>query len=164
MRAITLAIFVFIADAACAADEGGYVGAALGDASVTTCQSFASTGGGTCGSSEAFRVFGGYAFNRALAIEAGLSDLGSIGTAFELSGVVSLPFSEHFAAYGKLGAVSGDSNSNYDRINNNVPKLGDATVGVGLRIDVSPRFAVRLEYQIFEGVDLATLGALLRFE
>jgi len=164
MRAVTLAGLLVIANATWAADEGGYIGAGFGNASVTTCQNFASTDGGTCGSSEAFRVFGGYAFNRALAIEAGFSDLGSIGTAFELSGVVSLPFTEHFAAYGKLGAVSGDSNSNYDRINNNVPKLGDVTVGVGLRFDVSPRFAVRLEYQIYEGVDVSTLGALVRFQ
>ena len=163
LRALAFAVVLLAAGGAWAADEGGYIGAGFGNASVTSCQEFTSTQGNTCGSSTAVRVFGGYAFNRVLAIEAGLSDLGSIGTAFELSGVVSLPFTERFALYGKVGAVSADSNSNYDPQNNNVPKLGDVTVGLGFRFDLSPRFAVRLEYQAYEGVDLATLGMLYRF-
>src|SRR5438552_2024750 len=131
MRTIVLATLLLAANTAWAADEGGYIGGGFGNARVTSCQEFTSTQGNTCGRSTAVRVFGGYAFNRVLAIEAGFSDLGSIGTAFELSGVVSLPFTERFALYGKVGAVSADSNSNYDPKNNNVPKFGDATVGFG---------------------------------
>src|SRR5437016_2707671 len=95
--ASAFAITLLAASSAWAADEGGYIGGGFGNASLTSCQEFTSTQGSTCGSSTAVRIFGGYAFNRVFAIEAGFSDFGSIGTAFELSGVVSLPFTERFA-------------------------------------------------------------------
>jgi OOP family OmpA-OmpF porin len=139
-----LASTMMVAGPAFAQDQGWYIGATLG-------QSKAKDGCtdviGSCDDKDsAWRILGGYQFNKNLAVELGYTDLGEVSgdepgfgpfsvetTVFELVAVGSWPFANNFAAYGKLGMYRGDpdaSGGGFSLSESNT----DMTYGVGLRL------------------------------
>ena len=128
----------------------------------------------------AWRLMGGYQVNRNFAVEAGYHDLGKASipgaaikaSAMELLGVGLLPAGP-VSVVGKLGLMRGSAKCQgcalqVEETNTNV------TWGAGLQFDVTPRVAVRGEWQrynnlgggAFNGkydVDTWTLGAHYRF-
>jgi len=143
-----------------------------------------------------YKGFLGYQINRYFALEGGYFDLGnfdfSARTApagrltgnieldgFNLDAVLSLPFTEKFSAFGRVGA-------NYAKTADRFVGTGAVNVldpsrskhatkvkaGVGLQFDFTPSFGMRLEgerYRVDDAVgntgdiDVATLGLLYRF-
>lgn len=186
-----LGILIVLALAAplpAAAQERLYVGASLGSAkSKNTCEGII----GTCDDQDtAYKLFGGYEFNRNVAVEAGYGYLGDVtatGTfqgqpldfevtnkALDVSAIFTAPFSERFAIFGRLGVYrsqvelrgslgplqGGDQNSAF-------------TWGAGVRIGFGRALAVRAEWQHYpniggsnagvDDIDYMSLGLILGF-
>jgi len=151
MKALLLLATAALLAASLAAWAEPYIGASLGASSEPArCEEDLTR---RCeGNMVAVRGFGGYAFTRELAIEAGLTGIeGSV--ALDLSTIASMPLGERVALFGRLGAFAADNHTGL-------------TVGAGLRFDVGENSAMRLEWQHFEGgdgLDVLFIGIMGRF-
>ena len=143
--------------------SSAYVGGSIGQSKVKVdC-------GGCDTKDTAFRLFGGYQFNRNIAAELGYSDLGSGGTveanAWDLSGVFSWPFANQLAAFGRLGLA---------RVEGNSEEKNALTWGLGVQYDVTRNLGIRGEFQRYKvdagaalgdvDIDVLSIGALWRFQ
>jgi OOP family OmpA-OmpF porin len=140
----------------------------------------------------AWKLFGGYQFNRYLGVEAGYVDLGKAGvggtsagnpaaasfesTVWQAAAVGSLPLSPQFAATAKLGVARADTD-----ITGNIGATPIATTdrntaptyGLGMRYDINKNIGVRAEWERFRlgggsiagksDADLFSVNALYRF-
>jgi OOP family OmpA-OmpF porin len=151
-----------------------YVGGTVGQAEFKdACQGLAS-----CDEKDtAWRILGGYQFNRNFAAEIGYHNLGEAsapggaaeGTAWELVGIGTLPLGNQFSAYGKLGVYRGELEAFGAEETNN-----DLTFGVGLQYDFTRALGVRGEWQRYSNmgggavaetdVDVLNVGAVYRFQ
>ena len=154
---------------AIAQDTGFYVGGALGQSSFDVdC-----TGTTSCDDKDSsWKIFGGYQFNKNLALEFGYADLGEAtasvsvppftvngsleSTVWELVAIGSLPIADRFSIFGKIGLYRADTD-----INASVPGLGsasesdsntDLTFGVGARYDFTRNLGVRFDWQRYQDV------------
>lgn len=97
-----------------------------------------------------FSFFGGYQFNRYLAVEGGYrdfghADVGSTGfrsTAFEADLVGSFPLYGSFGVLGRIGGFNAKVKGGGDE-----SKKTGLTYGLGVYYDTSPQFGFRAEYQ-----------------
>jgi OOP family OmpA-OmpF porin len=143
-----------------------------------------------------FKAFGGYQFNKYLAMEGGYYDLGDFGftsstvppgtlhgvlgvRGLNLDGVLSLPFTEKFSAFGRVGVAYSEAEGAFESTGlvtvlepNSEKRAADLKFGVGLQYDFTPRFGMRLEaerYRVDDSVgikgdiDLLSAGILFRF-
>lgn len=121
---------------------------------------------------QAWKVFAGYHFNRTLAIELGIGNLGeterrsadAAGVAFnssvesraiELLGVASLPVGNRFSVYGKLGFYRAETDAVASA---DTERNADLTFGAGVKLDVQRSFAVRGEWQRYKDVGTTASG------
>jgi OOP family OmpA-OmpF porin len=168
-------------------ETGAYAGLAIGQAKAKDACSGVSSFGVSCDDKDtAWKVFGGYQFMRYLGAEAAYTDFGKAKAsgggvtaeikshAWELVGVGSYPIgTSGFAPYVKLGFYRGEA-----KLSSNVGVSGkgtdsDWTAGVGVRYDIVRNFAVRAEWQRYNGVgggdvgksdvDVLSIGALYKF-
>jgi OmpA-OmpF porin, OOP family len=149
--------------------SSAYIGGSLGQSK------FKVDCGGCDTKDTAFRLFGGYQFNRNIAAELGYTDLGKLGgsggleaNAWDLSGVFSWPFANQFAAFGRLGLarVEGKGGGASDTKN-------ALTWGLGAQYDLSRNLGLRAEFQRYKvdagssdnvNIDVISIGALWRFQ
>jgi OOP family OmpA-OmpF porin len=141
-----------------------------------------------------WRIFGGYQVNRNFAIELGYNAGGeatasvpAIGpippsrvtieaTAWDLSAIGILPFSDRFSAFGRIGLYRADTDVNIDFSGlpfSESDSNTDLTFGIGVRYDFTQNVGARLEWQRYsdvsagvfdEGdVDVLSLGVVVRF-
>lgn len=174
------AILLLAALSAGTANAGGYVGIGLGQSTVDICDDLKSLGATSCDDEDnAWKLFGGYAFNPNFAIEAGWADFGEVNasdgfidlnfqsTAFTVDGKVTAPLTEIFSVFAKMGVA-------FWKVELDVPGVGSADddgqdfrFGFGGEIDFTPQFAVRAEWERndFDGtdVDLLSASAILKF-
>jgi OOP family OmpA-OmpF porin len=122
-----------------------------------------------------WKIYGGYQFNRHLAVEGGYADLGETTasgvlsgvnvnatfevTAWELVGIGSFPVMERLSLLGKIGfyraevdanatgSVPGFSATRAEKENNT-----GTTFGFGASYDISRNFSVRAEWQRYQDV------------
>lgn len=187
-------------------DDGWYIGANAGqskakidDPRITSDlvdEGFTVTGIKDYNSHLGYKLFGGYQFNKYFALEGGYFNLGRFGfTAAtlppgELSGnlklsganldaVGILPFTEKFAAFGRLGYEYADTKDNFagsgavivedPKRNKNASNY---KFGVGLQYAITRAFGVRAEaerYRVDDAVgnkgdiDLFSVGLVIRF-
>jgi OOP family OmpA-OmpF porin len=128
-------------------------------------------------------VFAGYQINSILSAEAGYTNLGKVtfggasikGDAWEASGVAMLavghPFPERLSLYARLGGYRANlkGNAGTGKATNS-----ELTYGAGTQYEVTPKIAVRAEWQRYRSVgeadlprsdiDVLRLGALWRFK
>ena len=113
-----------------------------------------------------FRFLGGYRFNRTLAAELGYAMLydkdGVEATAWELVGVASFPIANRFSVFGKLGLAMWEAEGG------GVKEDGtDLTYGVGVQYDLTPRFAIRGQWQRYDvddaDADVLSIGIIYKF-
>lgn len=173
MKKIVLAAVIATAFAASSAYAQGYIGVGVGSSRVSgvdqTIAPVSLTGGNS--SKTSVKIFGGFKFTPNWGVEAQYSDLGSrnlvmtnggaqIGTGslkasqLSIAATGTLPLASNFSLFGKLG-VSGNS----ARANLSVPAVGfaasssdnksDLMVGVGVSYAITPKIAVRAEYEDF---------------
>jgi OOP family OmpA-OmpF porin len=151
-----------LASASALADvqPGFYVGAGVGKASVEVDDT------GFDADDTAFKVFGGYNFNRNFAVELSYIDGGKpddrfgVGRVevsidgFNLSALGRLPVNDVFSVFGKLGYASYDGEVK-GRVGNSVVASGDGSdedisYGVGASFNVGTAFEVRGEYEAID--------------
>jgi len=145
-------------------------------------------GGLTDEKDTAWKLFGGYQFNRYIAVEAGYADIGKFSVAgpagsasfdtklLQVSAVGSLPLTTQWALTGKLGLARTDTDitggvggapvSQSDRDTN-------PTYGIGARYDFSRTFGLRGEWERFQtgggsiagksDVDVFSINGIFRF-
>jgi len=167
--------------------SNAYVGGSIGQSKYNTdCPSPLS-----CDDKDtAFRLFGGYQFNRNIAAELGYADMGKAkltgpggtdemaATAFDLSAVLMWPFQgTGFNVFGRLGAYAGKLElSGPDHGSKNTTNL---TYGLGAGYDFNKNIGVRGEWQRYSkmkvrndatgveddgDVDVLSIGVLWRFQ
>ena len=190
MKKMLVGFVLTLASAAAAAQDAGfYIGVHIGQAMYReTCDDFTGPGLSCDDKDSAWKVLGGYQFNKHFAAEIGYVDLGTLtargpgGTltadvsAFELVAVGSLPVADRFSVYGKLGLYRGevDGNVNTVLVTGSASETNtDVTFGFGARFDFSKQLGARIEWQRYpsvggpdtgeDDVDLISIGLLFRF-
>ena len=140
----------------------GYIGFGLGSATIRGANSTSGlvtvTGGDS--SKGSAKIYGGFQFTPNWGLEAQYSDLGSrnytVTTAgvvtgsgnarssqYSLAGTGTVPLGTNFALIGKLGVSA--NRAGYPGSNNKTSLMA----GVGVSYSITPRLAVRLEYEDF---------------
>jgi opacity protein-like surface antigen len=163
-------------------DMGFYIGGALGQAEHS--DQCTGAGGVTCDDKDtAWKIFGGYQFNKFLAVEGAYTNFGEASatsagvtvtdeaTAFEVVAVGMYPIIDKLSVYGKLGFFRGeiDRSSNSPAVATGTNSQTDLTFGVGLRYNITNNVAVRAEWQRYTDVgeitdiDVISIGALFKF-
>ncbi len=170
------------------ADDGKkfYAGLAAGSANTQDfCDGAAEIGFSCDDSSSAFRIFGGFQVSRAMSLELGYVDLGKVGGSsgatnislltdgFDVSALFGLPIGNKVTLYTRLGlyhltdrirSTLGPDESNSST---------NATFGAGVRLNLSERTALRVDWQRYASVgdsttgksdiDVVSVAGLLRF-
>lgn len=177
LAVLGLAAAVASAAPAFAQDTGFYAGFHLGQSS----SSDACTGIPSCDDKDtAWKILGGYQFNKYVAAELGYTDLGAASapgakleaTAFEVVAVGSFPVMDKLSIYGKLGLFRGDAEATGP--GGSVSETNtDMTWGIGVRYDFTRNLGVRGEWQQYKGlgggalvetdVDVISVGVLWKF-
>jgi OOP family OmpA-OmpF porin len=184
IAAFSLAALAFAGPALSQSKESGiYIGGALGQAEHSDqCDSPAA--GVSCDNKDsAWKIFGGFQFNRYLAAELGYANLGEAtasagpvsatdeATAFELVALGMFPVVERFSIFGKLGLYRGEleRTSNNPLIQTGSNTQTDFTFGLGVRFDITHNIGLRAEWQRYldlgeiTDVDLISLGVQFKF-
>lgn len=164
---------LFFAGAAAAQQPGlssVYIGGTIGQAEYKD-------GGGGDDKDTAWRILGGYQFNRYFAAELGYHNLGEAsaaggaleGTAWELVGIGAYPIVDKLSVYGKLGVYRGELEAPGAEETNT-----DLTFGVGLQYEVLKNVGLRGEWQRYSkmgggnlvetDVDVLSVGVVYRFQ
>ena len=151
-----------------------YLGATIGQAEFKE----GCLGTGECDDEDtAWRILGGFQFNKFLALELGYYDFGEASSgpftieaeAFELVAVGSFHLTDRFSIYGKVGGYQGTlEGGGADE------DTTDLTYGIGARWDFTKRFGVRGEWQRYESlgggnlletdVDVLSIGLIFSFQ
>lgn len=139
------------------------------------------------GKDTAWKIFGGYMFNRHFGIEAAYINAGEVSysgtfsgfpvtggkvelTAFNVSVLGNLPINEQFSVFGKVGLFSWEAEAS--DITGGFPFSGsddgtDVSFGVGVGYNFTPNFGVRAEYELFQtdnaDASLISIGLVWRF-
>ena len=174
-----LAAAAFISSAAlisipvAAQDAGFYAGGAIGQSRLSgACDGLTIA----CDDKDtAWKLFGGYQFNKYFGLEAGYADLGKAsaagviaGTAvsaevkakgWEFLGVGTIPFTDKLSGYGKLGLVKWDVDAYSSAALGGSIATGSssddgtaATYGLGLKYDFAKNVGTRLEWQRYSNI------------
>ncbi len=173
-KTLTLSVLLALASApALAKDEGFYVGAALGGASIQQKNAdFEDIDFPEFDESDfAWKIFAGYQFNPIFAVEGGYRDLGAptAGTAkvdpygLDLFAVGGIPLGP-IRGFGKLGGIYWDSDTKYDGLKSSDDGF-DFAAGVGLEFELGS-FAIRGEVEYLDILDetwMYTIGATITF-
>jgi OmpA-OmpF porin, OOP family len=150
-------------------DSAWYIGGSVGQSKFDV-----DCSGATCDDTDtAFRVFGGYMFNKHFGVELGYADLGKLtitgalppfGTvsaslkvkAFDLVAVGVLPIGDKFSVYGKLGMYRADSDlsasSTTGLSGSTSDNNTDITGAIGAGYNFTKNLGIRAEYQRYSKV------------
>ena len=145
-------------------DSGWLVGGSVGQSKIKV-----DCSGASCDDTDtAFRVFGGYNFNKNFGVELGYADLGKVtvtapgisgdikSSAWDLMAVGTLPIADKFSVYGKLGMYRAETKtsasisglgSGSEKDNNS-----DVTYAIGGGYDFNKNLGVRVEWQRYSKV------------
>lgn len=163
---------MLVAGPALAQDQGWYAGLTLGQSKQKDACDGVSGAGISCDDKDtAWRILGGYQFNKNLAVELGYTDVGEVSASgtfsasieakiWELVAVGSWPFTPNFSAYGKLGMYRGDTDfsTNNPAFANESESNTDLTYGIGVRWDFTRNLGARAEYQIYKDIGGGNIG------
>lgn len=173
-----LASAMAFAAPAFAQDMGFYAGLSFGQSSLD----LDCSGVPQCDDSDsAWRILGGYRFNRNFAAELGYINFGEFtfgdggansvsveATGFELVAVGMWPLSNEFSVYGKVGLFRWDTDATGTGVfAGSASDSGtDVTFGAGVQYDFTKQFGVRGEWQRYsadDDVDVFSVGVVFRF-
>jgi OOP family OmpA-OmpF porin len=175
---IVLATCTAAALPALAADNGGYVGLSAGKADWKASSINGVTGdsSGTAG-----KVFGGYQFNKNLAVELGYADFGKFGgsgtgsarahsTSVDAVGTFPLG-NTAFSALGRVGVANTRTRTTSALGAESSDRGTDLHAGLGLQYDLSKNAAIRGEWERYRvkgfddknNTDLGTIGVVWKF-
>jgi OOP family OmpA-OmpF porin len=158
---VILLALVAVSTPALSQETSWYAGLGLGQAS----HDVECSGTTTCDDKDtAWKIFGGYQFNKNLGVEAGYTNLGkpSLGDAistttikvkgFEVLAVGTLPINQQFDIYGKAGFFRWDLDVS-DNVFGSISESGtDLTFGIGAKYNFSKSLGIRLEWQRYNDI------------
>ncbi len=166
---LSAALFALVAAStpALSQDAGWYGGLGIGQSTfIGACDGISSPD--SCQEKNtAWKIFGGYQFNRNFAGEFGYTDLGKttasfVGfgslsnavTGFELTGVGSLPVNQQVSVYGRLGFFlwNADFKDGTGLIGSASASGMGLTFGFGASFNLATNVALRLEWQRYKEV------------
>jgi len=170
--ASALLLSAAISAPAFAAAPGGYVAVDVGPATFSGANFGGLAGNVTFPNPGSFHIGGGYHFDQNLGVEGGIVAVGDSTinsgfvsetlktSSFYVAGVGTLPLSEQFDLFGKLGFASTkiDYTSNFF-----IPASASKTnlmYGIGGQFNINRNVGIRLQYENFGKVDFAP-GAIL---
>lgn len=165
---IAAATLAFSAGAQTTNDQSAfYLGGSVGQSKFKDCT------GCSDDKDTAWRLLGGYQFNRNFAAEVGYHNFGEAkfpggsvkANAWELVGVGLFPVSNAFGIYGKLGGHHSELKDGGSETGNGL------TYGAGVQYDIMPALGLRGEWQRYDKVagqsdsklDVLSVGAIYRF-
>jgi OOP family OmpA-OmpF porin len=145
------------------------------------------TSGSTDGKDTAFKVFGGYMFNRHFGVEGAYVNLGEVSysgdffgdlvtggkvevSGFNVAALGSYPISEQFSVFGKIGLFIWEAEAS--DVTGGVPFSAkddgtDISFGLGVGYDFTRNLGVRGEWERFKldevDADLLSIGIVWRF-
>jgi OOP family OmpA-OmpF porin len=179
IRLASILLLALLAAPALAQESGPYIGASLGQAEHgDTCEG----ANLSCDEKDsAWKIYGGYQFNRFVAVEFGYADLGrsaagaNVGgivvnptfevTAFELSGIGFLPLLDRLALFMRLGVYRAETElgGTGTAFGITVPISGkesnsDLTFGLGIQYGITRNIGLRGEWQQYMKVGGADTG------
>jgi OmpA-OmpF porin, OOP family len=168
-------------------DAGWLVGGSFGQSKID-CDTSGIPGASCDDSDTAWRIFGGYQFNRHVAVELGYSTLGEASIslagaratveakAWDVMAVGILPVADRFSVYGKLGWFKADTDlsTNIPGTANGSDSSSGLTYAIGVGYDFSKNFGLRAEWQQYKDVggdnsggesdvDVMSIGVVYRF-
>jgi OOP family OmpA-OmpF porin len=181
---VSSAMMLAVSHASAQAYVGGSVGQSDIDEEITT---GLITSGSVDGKDSAFKIFGGYMFNRNFGIEGAYVDLGEVSysgffgastvtggsvevTGFNISALGAYPINEQFSVFGKIGmflwkAEASDTTAGAPFSAKD--DGADVSFGVGLGYNFTRNLGVRAEWEMFKTDDadatLLSVGLLWRF-
>ncbi|HWM42885.1 MAG TPA: outer membrane beta-barrel protein [Burkholderiales bacterium] len=177
-----------------ASAQGGYIGGSIGQSDIDDEITSGLINGSQSvdGKDTAWKIFGGFMFNRHFGLEVGYVDLGEVsysGTTdafgpiepvtdgkvevwgLNISAIGALPVTEQFSVFGKLGLFFWDAEAN--DTTGGLPFSAqddgaDLSFGVGLSYNFTRNLGVRAEWEMFQKVSdadasLVSVGLLWRF-
>ena len=192
----TSKILVATALALCAtsASAQGYIGGSIGQSDIDEEITSGLINGNQSvdGKDTAWKIFGGYMFNRHFGLEVAYVDLGEVsysgtftdpdGTVpvtggkvevagVNLSAIGAVPVTEQFSVFGKLGFLFWDAEANDTTDGQPFSAQDDGadlSFGVGLGYNFTRNLGVRAEWEMFQNVSdadvsLVSVGLLWRF-
>jgi OOP family OmpA-OmpF porin len=145
------------------------------------------TSGSVDGKDTAFKVFGGYMFNRHFGIEGAYVDLGEVSysgdffgspvtggkvevSGFNVAALGSYPITEQFSVFGKIGLFiwEAEASDTTGGVPFSAKEDGtDISFGVGVGYNFTRNLGVRLEWERFKldeaDADLISVGVAWRF-
>lgn len=166
----------------------GYLGASLGQSDADEDVAAGLIDDGNVDTKDtAFKIFGGYQFNRNFALEAAYIDLGEVSysgtfggaavtggsvetTGFNLSAVGILLVNEKFSVFGKVGVFVWEAEAN--DVTGGVPFSAsddgaDLSFGLGASYAITPSLSLRAEWERLESsdadADILSIGVAFRF-
>jgi OOP family OmpA-OmpF porin len=174
LTAVTLIASVALTSVpAFAQDAGFYAGGAIGQSRLKgACDGLTIA----CDDKDtAWKIFGGYQFNKNFGLEVGYVDMGKAnasgtitgvavngeikGKGWEFLGVGTIPFTGNLSGYGKLGLVRWDVDAFASAalggniaVGNASDKGTSATYGLGLKYDFTKNVGARLEWQRYNNI------------
>jgi OOP family OmpA-OmpF porin len=171
MKKVFLAGAIAAAFVAMPASAQWYVGGGVGSSKVTGADGTAPTIPpltltGADSSKASIKVYGGYQFTPNWGVEAQYADLGSRdfgirngagallatgslkASQFSVAGTGTLPLSNNFSLFGKLGISSNHGKISAVGVSDSGSKTSPL-IGVGVTYNFSPKLAVRFEYEDF---------------
>lgn len=163
---------------------GGSIGQSDIDDEVTT---GLITSGSVDGKDTAWKIFGGYMFNRNFGVEAAYIDLGEVSysgsfgglpvtggkveiTGFNIAALGVYPVNEQFSVFGKLGLIMWEAEASDTTAGVPFSQKIDGTdisFGLGVGYNFTRNLGLRAEWELFKTDDgdasLLSLGILFRF-
>ena len=145
--------------------SSAYVGGGFGQSK------FKCPSGASCSDDKdtAFKIFGGYQFNKNIAAEVGYTDLGKAkasgggvtaeekATAWELSAVGSFPVWQQLSILGRLGLYYGEGKVDAPGVSGK-KNTTDLTYGLGVGWDFTKNLGVRAEWQRYSKLKFEAAG------
>jgi OmpA-OmpF porin, OOP family len=143
--------------------SSAYIGAGVGQAKAKDGCTGAGGAGISCDDKDtAYRLFGGYQFNRNVAAELGYADLGKVkasgggvnadikASAWDLSAIGSFPVANQFSLFGRLGLFV--SEAKLGGTASGKKTTNGLTFGLGAQYDVNRNIGVRAEWQRYNDI------------
>lgn len=178
-----LGIGAFGCSAAMAGNDGWYAGLGVGRANSNFNSAGIAAAVGTPATAisesnrdTAYKVFGGYKFNKNFALEGGYFDLGKFGfsgtttggatngsmkvSGWNLDALGILPMSEKFSIFGRLGIMDARTQDSFSGVGvtNSGPSKSETNykAGLGMQYDLTPAVGLRGEWETYRVNDAVT--------